>query len=82
MSDESIEFQLRKMEEEDWPEVAALIYTSTNAWYETHGRPAIFNCPIGDLEWFCSVYETLDPGCCMLAEDILADKWVTGFFPK
>lgn len=62
-------FVLRAMQREDWPAVAGIIYASTNAWYQQHARPAIFTCPIDDVQLFCKVYEDLDPGCCIIAED-------------
>ena len=61
--------QLRTMEPADWTEVADLIYDSTNAWCETNGRPRMFTRPKGSTRLFCSVYEDLDPGCCVVAED-------------
>ena len=66
-------FVLRAMQREDWPAVAGIIYASTNAWYQQHARPAIFTCPIDDVQLFCKVYEDLDPGCCILAEDTEKD---------
>jgi GNAT superfamily N-acetyltransferase len=66
--------RLRTMERGDWAEVAALIYDSTNAWYVAHGRPPIFTGPKDHAQLFCSVYEQLDPGCCLLAEDGAAGR--------
>ncbi|HZO87820.1 MAG TPA: GNAT family N-acetyltransferase [Chthonomonadaceae bacterium] len=60
---------LRAMQREDWSEVAELIYVSTNYWYQTHGRPPIFTGDPASTELFCSVYEALDPGCCLVAEN-------------
>ncbi len=57
------------MEERDWSTVAALICDSTNGWYEAHGHAAIFRSGPESTRLFCEVYETLDPGCCVLAED-------------
>jgi GNAT superfamily N-acetyltransferase len=57
------------MGDDDWTEVATLIYVSTNAWYQAHGRPPYFTGPHDDPKLFCSVYEQLDPGCCVVAED-------------
>ena len=59
--------QLRAMTSADWPEVADLIHVSTNHWYQSHGRAAIFAAPPQHTTLFCEVYEDLDPGCCMLA---------------
>lgn len=60
---------LRPMQISEWPSVAELIFTSTNAWYQRQGKPAIFTCSPRDVALFCQVYEDLDPGCCVLAED-------------
>jgi GNAT superfamily N-acetyltransferase len=54
------------MEKSEWSEVAALIYRSTNEWYQTHYGHPIFECPETDLEFFCEVYEALDPGRCFI----------------
>ena len=61
--------ELRTMKDEDWGEVAALIYDSTNTWYVARGRPAFFTGAKDGPTVFCSVYEQLDPGCCVVAED-------------
>ena len=61
--------ELRTMRGDEWGEVAELIYDSTNAWYVARGRPAIFSGPKENARLFCSVYEQLDPGCCVVAED-------------
>jgi GNAT superfamily N-acetyltransferase len=60
---------LRPMQRADWPAVGALIQLSTNAWYERQGRPPIFPCDNEAMQVYCRVYENLDPGCCVLAED-------------
>ncbi len=62
-------YTLRPMEARDWHDVAALIRCSTNAWYESHGRPPIFTGNPDATLLFCEVYETLDPGCCVVACD-------------
>lgn len=61
--------KLRAMRRADWPAVSELIYVSTNYWYESHGRGAIFKGGPEVAELFCKVYEDLDPGCCIVAED-------------
>jgi GNAT superfamily N-acetyltransferase len=63
------DIRLRAMEREDWPEVAGLIYLSTNYWYRANGRAAIFSGAPECAELFPQVYEALDPGCCIVAED-------------
>ena len=60
---------VRAMTPGDWNQVAALIRSSTNAWYQSHGRPPIFTGNPDATLLFCDVYETLDPGCCVVAVD-------------
>lgn len=62
------DIHLRKMERNDWPEVADLIQVSTNFWYQRGGKPGVFTCAPADTELFCKVYEDLDPGCCVVAQ--------------
>jgi len=59
-------FEVRPMQPAERLEVAELICVSTNVWYQTHGRSRIFPSPDA-AEVFCDVYETLDPGCCLVA---------------
>ena len=61
--------KLRRMRKKDWPEVAALIHDSTNAWYEARGLGKIFAAGPESTRLFCEVYEALDPGCCVVAVD-------------
>ena len=49
--------------------VAELIFESTNAWYTRAGKGAIFQNGPESCLLFCDVYEDLDPGCCVVAED-------------
>jgi GNAT superfamily N-acetyltransferase len=62
-------FQLRSMTANEWNEVAALIYDSTNGWCQARGRPPMFGGPKENVRLFCEVYERLDPGCCVVAAD-------------
>src|SRR5207248_380847 len=61
--------RLRPMEQRDWPEVAELICVSTNTYYERLGKPRIFPAGPASTIAFCEIYEALDPGCCIVAED-------------
>jgi GNAT superfamily N-acetyltransferase len=61
--------RLRRMEQRDWADVADLICISTNYWYQASGKPPIFRGGPETTMLFCEVYEDLDPGCCVLAED-------------
>ena len=58
---------IRKMEPEDRHEVAELIYVSINHWYAIHGRPTAFRGGPRVTEVFYQVYESLDPGCGIVA---------------
>lgn len=71
---------LRPMEERDWPAVATLIHDSTNGWYQAHGRAPIFTGGPQSTRVFCEVYEALDPGCCVLAEDAITGELLGSCF--
>ncbi len=55
------------MAPEEASQVASLIYTSTNHWYESNGRGKIFQGKPEHCSVFTDVYEDLDPGCCFIA---------------
>ncbi len=55
------------MKPQDSQKVAALIFHSTNHWYQSNGRGKIFHGKPEDCLVFTEVYEDLDPGCCLLA---------------
>lgn len=61
--------RLRPMHEDEWSVVAELIFRSTNCWYERAGKGPIFRGEPQTCLLFCEVYEDLDPGCCVVAED-------------
>jgi GNAT superfamily N-acetyltransferase len=60
---------IRPMNPSDRSELADLICVSTNYWYRAAGKPAIFNAGPAATALFADVYEALDPGCCVVAED-------------
>lgn len=62
-------FVTRQMYADDQPQVAQLIHDSTNAWYQSHGFPQIFPHGPDSVQLFCEVYESLDPGCCLIVAD-------------
>jgi GNAT superfamily N-acetyltransferase len=74
------EMRLRRMEARDVAAVAELIYVSTNAWYQTHGKGPIFSGGPVVTELFCQVYEALDPGCCVLAESVRTGRLLGSCF--
>lgn len=55
------------MQPDEWPLVGELIHQSTNNWYQSHLGHGIFTCSPSDTDIFCRVYESLDPGCCLVA---------------
>lgn len=59
---------LRQMNAGDRFEVAELIYGSINVWYQNHGAPPIFRGGPRVTEVFYDVYNTLEPGCAVVAE--------------
>src|SRR4051794_30933687 len=71
---------LRAMGDGDRNEVADLICVSTNYWYRASGRPAIFTAGPASCLLFCEVYEALDPGCCVVAEDLATGRLMGSCF--
>ena len=61
--------KLRTMTEHDRFEVAELIYVSINVWYQKHGMPPIFAGGPRVTEVFYDVYNALEPGCAVVAEN-------------
>jgi len=59
--------RLRPMQPEDRSEVGELIYVSINYYYGVHGMPKRFTGGPGSTEVFFDVYESLDPGCGVVA---------------
>lgn len=65
---------IRTMRQSDYEQVTELIYDSTNEWYLAQNRGQIFTGPKSNASIFCRVYETLDPGCCLVAVDDKANR--------
>ncbi len=66
--------QLRRLRPDEFAAAAELVRDSTNAWYEAkHGRTP-FPGPPEDCLVFPEVYEALDPGCCIVAEDTASGR--------
>jgi len=61
--------RLRRMEARDRSEVAELIYVSINYWYQVRGGSQPFTAGPESAEIFFDVYEALDPGCGLVAEN-------------
>ena len=65
----SNEFLLRRMRPDEHAAVAQLVFESTNAWYKAHFDKEVFAGGPSAAMVFPEVYEALDPGCCIVAED-------------
>ncbi len=74
------DFRIRTMEERDRHEVAELIYISINHWYVKHGRPPIFRGGPAVTDVFYAVYELLDPGCGIVAENATTGRLMGSCF--
>ncbi len=62
-------FLIRTMQSDDRDAVAGLIHRSTKTWYREKLNREIFGEDPAACGIFADVYETLDPGCCLLAVD-------------
>lgn len=60
---------LRPLRPDEHDAVASLICASTNAWYQKNRGFEIFTAGPASCRLFPDVYESLDPGCCVVAED-------------
>ena len=63
------QFKLRRAEDKDHTAIAELIFHSTNDWYQKHFKKNVFGGDPTTCSVFTEVYEDLDPGCCLIAED-------------
>ncbi len=60
---------LRAMTSRDRSEIADLIYLSTNYWYQARGRAEVFRGGPDVADVFFEVYNALDAGCAVVAEN-------------
>jgi GNAT superfamily N-acetyltransferase len=72
-------FRLRAMEAGDRSEIADLICVSTNYWYRIHGGPNVFRGPSA-ADVFFAVYEAMDPGCGVVAQDKITGRLMGSCF--
>ncbi|MCX7886681.1 MAG: GNAT family N-acetyltransferase [Verrucomicrobiae bacterium] len=73
-------FRLRRATQADRTALAELICVSTNTWYQRHGRPPVFPGGSATTAVFAEVYETLDPGCCIVAEELGSGRLIGSCF--
>jgi GNAT superfamily N-acetyltransferase len=74
------DMRLRPMTEADRSEVAELIYASINVWYQKRGMPAIFSGGPSVTEVFYDVYNALEPGCTVVAENLQTGRLMGSCF--
>lgn len=63
------DLHLRSLRPDEFDAVAELICVSTNAWYQRNRGFDIFAAGPASCRLFPEVYEALDPGCCVVAEE-------------
>jgi GNAT superfamily N-acetyltransferase len=63
------QLQIRPMAAGDRAALADLIYVSTNHWYRTHRGFEVFAGGAATSAVYVDVYQALDPGCGVVAED-------------
>lgn len=73
-------FTLRPMTAADRFEVAELIYASINVWYQRHGMSAIFVGGPQVTEVFFDVYDALEPGCAVVAQNAATGRLMGSCF--
>lgn len=61
--------RLRSLTANDWDALAALIHASLSVWYRKHLNIERFGPDPSPLRTIPELYEALDPGCCLVAED-------------
>ena len=69
--------EIRVAEPQQWAEIGALIYDSTNAWYLKNRGFSVYNCTKEDAKIYCQIYDDLDAaygGCCFIAYDTEANR--------
>ena len=72
------DLRLRAMRPDEFDAVADLICISTNYWYEAQRGFRVFPAGPRSCRLFPEVYEALDPGCCVVAEDPSASGRLMG----
>jgi GNAT superfamily N-acetyltransferase len=68
--------QIRQLTPDDWNALAELIHASLSVWYRKHLNIERFGPDHTPLLMIPELYEALDPGCCVVAEE--ADGQLSG----
>ena len=66
--------RLRPATPGDRHEIAELICISLNHWYQTHGGSSMFPGGPPQADIFFAIYESLEPGHCVVAEDLRSGR--------
>lgn len=61
--------RIRKLLPDDWDDLAELIHRSLSEWYRNNLNVERFGSNFLPLRSIPELYEALDPGCCIVAED-------------
>jgi GNAT superfamily N-acetyltransferase len=61
--------RLRPLAADDWDSLASLIHASLSVWYRANLNSEKFGADAAPFRVFPELYEALDPGCCLVAED-------------
>lgn len=61
--------RLRPLTANDWEALASLIHASLSTWYRSRLNSERFGTDATPFRVFPELYEALDPGCCLVAED-------------
>lgn len=64
-----VEMRIRSLAAADWDSLAELIHSSLSEWYRTRLNMEKFGAEPAPFRVFPELYEALDPGCCVVAED-------------
>ncbi|MDO4629037.1 MAG: hypothetical protein Q4C70_07620 [Planctomycetia bacterium] len=74
-------FKLERATEKDWDEVAAMIYDSTNVWYEKNRGFSIFQGDKSVTRVYCETYDALEgPGNCVIAREEISGRIAASCF--
>jgi GNAT superfamily N-acetyltransferase len=66
---------LRPLKSSEYFAAAEVVCASVREWYAAHGKPGRFPGGPKSAMLFPEVYEAMDPGCCIVAEDSSAGRF-------
>ena len=72
--------RIRLLHPADWDALAALIHASLSVWYRTHLNIERFGPDSSPLRVIPELYEALDPGCCVVAEEEASGRLMGSVF--